>query len=985
MILDKLLKFVSNLKKEHAFNYIDLCHNTEAATLVTDSGALVTIFKIKGLQAIPGDLEWRNAATNLLTAFQTLFKSDGLTVQWVFEKDDNQTVRELVRHTKPSIAAMESIGLDLKDIYNENIKVNRDFVCFESSHIAIWTDFRLIEPQLLKKRQIENASKAADIDLFLADVPNIFMAIKELIVKHKSIVDEFSYNLSRAKILASVLSAEEACQIIKVQYDKESSPNWLAQLIGQLRYIKAPRNGEPNTDGSELFWTKLNQQIASKPFEYKHGGIEIGQTLYKSGMIETFPITVKPFKALVDGIDKNLPFRISFKIMSGKGFDWSIRQSLLAFTSFLSSDNGRVQDEMQYLEKYHESDPMVRFSVSYTTWSNEQETLMYNYSRLDQAVQGWGVSQTVEDKSDEMELYVDTVIGANSKTPSSQTYVPISECIKFLPIDRTAYIWDKGFLLFRTLQGVCFPWTPISPLLKPSIELYIARSRQGKSVLSNSILAALVLSPGNKKLPLAATLDVGPSSIGIHRMIRDRLPDSEKYKVVTYALTLDGDDYINPFEKNPCLDSLFTHQRSFVAGFLLLLAQDSRGQMHQNMEGYVDALIDEVYHFKSGDGDGANVYNPGLLPEVDLWITKTDYKLFENTKWVEIEKELGSAGEWKLAQECCVLSSPILNDFVTVANQSGSLLRMYGDSNDPASPKKEFVLRMTETAKKYPLFTSHSTINFRAARLRSIDLQNVITKDEIIGPRQNGIMFMLALYLGSGDFFMNPDCLKSVDEKYLAHYKEVVKEIRSSDCRLFMDEFHQSSGLKQTIVNVERYMREGGKWGINSALASQQASDFTPTMVAQATSYFFLGGNSIEAVKALKDQFSLSESDFTVLTNNTVHGPKAGGSSLLYVYKTNEGQFSQVLKFPVGPQMLWANSSNPDDLIIKDEIYSVIGSHFGLSVLGELYSGGTAESEIQRRRSDDEYVSKDIVKDIITEILEVAGKRGIPFISKKIA
>ncbi|GGB66129.1 type IVa secretion system protein IcmB [Shewanella inventionis] len=980
MIVDKLFKMLSSLKKEHAFNYLDLCHNTESNTLVTDSGALVTVFKINGLQAIPGEEEWINAANNLLSALQTIFKSDGLTVQWVYEKDDNQTQRELIRHTRPAIDAMNAIGLDLKDIYQENIKVNREWVCFESSHIAIWSDFRLIEPQLLKKRINENASKAVDIDLFLSDVPNIFLSISELIVKHKSVVEEFLYNLGRAKILAQTLTSEEACRVIKVQYDKEASPNWVAQLIGQLRYIKAPKDGEPNDDGSELFWTKLNEQIANKPFEYKNGGqLCIGQTLYKSGMIETFPITVKPFRSLVESIDGNLPFRISFKIMSGKGFDWSLRQNLLAFTSFLSSDNSRVQSEMSHLEKLSETDPFVRMSVSFSTWSNEPETLMYNYSRLDQAVQGWGVSQTLEDKSDEMELYTDTVIAANAKTCATQTYIPISECIKFLPIDRTANIWDKGFLLFRTLQGVCFPWTPISPLLKPSIELYIARSRQGKSVLSNSILAALTLSPGNKVLPLAATIDVGPSSIGIHKMIRDRLPESEKHKVITYVLSLDGDDYINPFEKNPCLDSLFMHQRAFVAGFLLLLSQNSRGEMHENMEGYVDALIEEVYQYKANEG--ATAYNAGILPEVDRWIAENDFTLYEDTKWIEIEKALGDANEWKMAQECCVKSSPILNDFVTVANQSGSLLRMYGDSNDPSSPKKEFVLRMTESAKKYPIFTSHSTLNFRAARLRSIDLQNVITKDEIIGPRQNGIMFMLALYLGSGDFFMNSDCLRAVDSRYLDHYKQVVKEVRSSPCRLFMDEFHQCSGLRQTVVNVERYMREGGKWGINSALASQEAGDFTPTMIRQATSYFFLGGNSVEAVKALQDQFSLSHSDFTVLTDNTVHGPKKGGSSLLYVYKTNEGQFSQVLKFPVGPQMLWANSSNPDDLIIKEEINAKIGSNIGLSLLGEMYSGGTAESEIQRRRSDESVVSKDIVKDIIDEILTVAGKRGIPFLS----
>lgn len=967
-MLDKLLKLASTFKKEHAFNYLDLCHNTEDSILVTESGALLTVLKVNGLQAIPGKNEWVNAAENLNTAFKTLFKSPGITLQWVFEKDDGKTTKELIRHTSPSIAAMEAMNLDLKDIYQENIKVNREFVCYESSYIIIWSDFRLIEPQLLKKRKTQNANKATNIQLYLADVPNIFSTIHELVVKHKSLIDDFHHHMLRAKLLVSTLDCEAACKVVKLQYDKESVESWVPELIGNLRYLKCSDDGKPNDDGSELFWTPLCEQIANKPFDYHARGVlKIGRTFYKTGMIDTFPLTVKPFRSLVDSIDKNVPFRISFKIMSGDSFDWALRSALLTFSSFLSSDNSKVAEEMNLIESMKELDPKVRFSTSFSTWGTDIETLQYNYARLDQAVSGWGIAQIVEDKADEMEAYVDTIAGATSNTCAPQTYVPVSECVKMLPIDRTAYIWDKGFLLFRTLQGVCFPWTPINPLLKPSIELYIARSRQGKSVLSNSILAALALSPGNRVLPLTATIDVGPSSIGMHKLFRDRLPEDMKHLVITYVLSLDGGDFINPFERSPCMSSLFAHQRSFVSGFLLLLSQNSRGEMHPNMEGYIDALIDEVYEEKKGAA--ATPYTPEFNLAIDKWIESTGYTLFNDTKWIEIEMALGDAGEWKLAQECCVQASPILSDFVTVANQSGSLLRMYGDDANPKSPKSEFVLRMIETAKKYPIFTKQSTINLRAARARSIDLQNVITKDEIIGPRQNGIMFMLALYLGSGDFFMNKDCLHNIDERYLEHYKQMVNEIRSSPCRLFMDEFHQCSGLKQTVVNVERYMREGGKWGINSALASQEAKDFTPTMIRQATSYFFLGGSSVEAVKALKDQFSLSESDFTVLTDNTVHGPKAGGSCLLYVYKTNYGQFSQVLRFPVGSQMLWANSSNPDDLNIKDGLFQIMGSNKGLRLLGKKYPSGTAENEIDRRKQDENYLGVDIVKDIITELV----------------
>lgn len=951
-LINTALKLMSVTRKQHLQNYIDIDHNCHDNILVTESGSLVTVIKIQGLLVYPSIPDWKSSADYLLNGLKSIFKSEGHTLQWVYEKDKNKSRKALQLATARALNTMRAHQLDCTDIYQENLKVNEQFVCYEESHIAIWTDNRLIEQSLYAARKKENAQHATPLGLFLSETPNVFGVIKELIDKHLSVIEDFMHTMKNAKIGVELLDGQQACNKIGRSIDSSLPEDWTPRLIGMKRYLKTSNYGEKNLDGSDLFWTKLNEQLGNKSVNYpKTGVVEIGGMNYKSGFIKDFPISIKPFRSLVESLDKDVPYRFSFKIASGKGFDWSIRSVMNGFVAFAHSDNAKVRDEMALLEDNHIHDPNLRLSASFTTWSNNIETLEYNFSRLDQAIQSWGICNTILDTADELETFIDTVIAANPITPSVQTYCPLSDIIKMLPFDRTASLWETGFVIFRTTQDTIFPWTPVSPITKPAIELYIARSRMGKSVLSNAVAAALYFDGGSSGMPYIATIDVGPSSIGIYNLIKDRLPDDKKHMVVTYKMNLDGDDYLNPFEKSPCINGLFDYQRSFVSGLLTLLAQDSTGSMHKNMMGFIDLLISEVYEYKIGSG--SNKYALGLIPEVDEWIEKSDYKLFNDTSWFEIEKELGKANQWHLAGKCAVYSSPVLEDFISVANSSPSLDRLY-NTEGSESVIQEFVLRMTEASRKYRILTKFSTINFKQARLRSIDLQNVISKDTLLGPKQNGVMYTLALYLSSGDFMLNSDCLKQVPNEFMSYYESEILKLRAVSRRLFMDEFHQASGLPQTVTNVERYAREGGKWGINTALASQKHEDFPAVLIDQATSYFFLGGVSKEVAEVYKKKFSLSDTDATALCDNTVHGPKRGGSSLLYVYKTADGQFSQVLRFAVGTQLLWANSTNSDDLVIKDELTKVLGSKAMLKCLSTYYPGSTIEKEVEKRKKINE-------------------------------
>ncbi|MCZ4337770.1 hypothetical protein [Shewanella colwelliana] len=965
-IFDSIFDVFGKFRREAAIDYFDLCHNCDTNTLVTDGGSLVTVMKVHGLQAIDGENEWREAALAIENALKMLFNREGVTFQWVFEKNDHKTLQSLIDATAPNYKAMRDLDLDIKDIMMENIAVNREFVCYESSYIAIWSDLRLIDSQLAKNRIRENSEHALNLDLLLKECPNIFGVISELMVKHSALVEEFLFAMRRGRLDLKELSAHEACNAIKLQYHEGTNRDWSPMLIGDRRHLRTITDGEPNADGSELFWVPIKKQVANKPIEYtKPGVVKIGENYSKTGVVEVFPETLKPFRTLIEKIDKNIPFRLSFKLRSGKGKLWALRQTIFAFTQFAHADNSRVVAEMQKLEANKESVPSIRLSMSFSTTSLQVDKLEYYYSRIEQAIQGWGSSYVTEDKIDEHAAFCSTVVGASANSSLPETYAPVDDVVKLLPFDRTSSVWDHGFTLFRTLQGKMFPWAAINTLTRPAIELYIARSRQGKSVLSNSILMGLVLGGGNVELPYSCTIDVGPSSVGVHQFIKDRLPEHNRHLVETYVMEFDNGDYINPCQKYPCVDSLFPFQREFLHGFLMLLCQNSKGESHVDMEGYLDALISEVYAHKAEESP--TEYVAGLEKGVDEWIKNTQFELNPDTNWREIELALGEADEWDLAGRCAVYSSPVLSEFRDVSRQSRSLERTYGDEMD--GPGAEFRKRVEEASKKYPVFCKHSTKSFAESRLRTIDLQNVLTKDENIGPRQNGLMFNFALYVGSGDFMISKNCLYQIENRFKPHYEKLIARIRALPARLFVDEFHNCGGLRQTVANVEKYFREGGKWGINSALSSQSFVDMTDTMIGQATSYFFLGGVSREVAQKMKEKFSLSESDVKALTDGTVHGPKRDGSCLLYVYKTQDGQFSQTLKFAAGKKLLWVNSTHPEDLTLKEIVTKELGTNDCTTALAEYFPSGTSVDEVERIKASGESTGDilEMIKDRVVE------------------
>src|SRR3546814_14051218 len=98
-------------------------------------------------------------------------------------------------------------------------------------------------------------------------------------------------------------------------------------------------------------------------------------------------------------------------------------------------------------------------------------------------------------------------------------------------------------------------------------------------------------------------------------------------------------------------------------------------------------------------------------------------------------------------------------------------------------------------------------------------------------------MYMLSLFVLAKDFYLNEAALPTMlmPDGFRSHHRSRIKRIRETPKRIVYDEFHRTKSSETVRQQVMLDMREGRKWGIHIALASQLLDDFDKDMVDMAT------------------------------------------------------------------------------------------------------------------------------------------------------
>ena len=187
-----------------------------------------------------------------------------------------------------------------------------------------------------------------------------------------------------------------------------------------------------------------------------------------------------------------------------------------AFLAFSHPDSRAVRDALRGLaEQDADAKAVVRLRLGMLTWvrpEDGEEELARRLGRLQQLAEGWGEAVFSPLVGDPLEAFAASVPGFCCGGTAEPALAPLSDALRLLPWGRPAPLAREAVNhVFRAPDGKMLPWS-CEEGEDHGFELIHGIPGRGKSVLMNSLSLAHVLQGGQARLPLAATIDIGPSS-----------------------------------------------------------------------------------------------------------------------------------------------------------------------------------------------------------------------------------------------------------------------------------------------------------------------------------------------------------------------------------------------------------------------------------------------------------------------------------------
>ncbi len=975
--VDELIASIMLAVRQPIESFIRLETADDANTLVAGDGSLLSFVKILGSRQIIGDAEYRWIVEQATMKLGARFDRPGYAMQIYFARDPWLIGRDIDKSMKSNRNAAQALELNLEDLLNERRRHLTRFLAHEDIYFVLWT-----RPSAINKSEMQAAQRqrADQKWVVAADSQYPMAALEPLRVRHKSYVSGVLAALEEIAIKAKLSNVHEALNAIRGSiYPLLAHEEWRANVPGDPI---PPRVPSKKHDLSDILWPPIRRQLCTGDAEIISPTIvRIGDLYWSSVDMTLGPADPAPFPQLLARlIDSDVPFRVSYLVESGGAAGTAFRSFTSAVLGFSNEVNRQIRESLKALALLSQSEPVVKLRISLATHApaGERKLIENRQAALTQALEAWGYCQASSAGGDPLACVMSSALGIACASTAPAAVAPFRDVVKLLPWQRASSPFEEGPVLFRTADGRMWPYQMGSTLTTTWFDLIFAQPGAGKSVLMNALNLGTVLMAGNSKLPYIAILDIGPSSSGLISLVRDALPIDRRYEAMHFKLRMTPEYAVNPFDTQLGCRHPLPEERAYLTELLTLLCT-SPGQSapYEGMTQLVGLCVDEMYRWR--DDSGANTeprpYLPHVEFEVDEALRRYDIHLPVDPYWWDVVDALfehGAIHECMLAQRHAV---PTLVDAVTAARrpQIRALLEETSIGASAESVIHAFERMIASSVREFPILASVTHFDIGSARVAAVDLQDVAPQGDDIADRQTAIMYMLARHALIRSWWMGPDALRAIPEKYRAHHEARLRDIRESPKRLCFDEFHRTSKTTAVRAQVVRDVREGRKWGVQIVLASQLLDDFSTDMVDLATGVWVCGtAVSERAVNDTAERFGLSDTARWVMRYRLT-GPRPSGAPVLLLLSTNEGRYEQHLVNTLGPVELWALSTSGEDVEVRGRLYVALGAPHARQILAQFFPGGSARQEIRRRvvlRTERGEIESGATSVVINELVE---------------
>jgi len=951
--LDHVLASILVAAKQPVESFIRLETSQDGTCLVADDGSMMSVIQIHGSRQIIGDTEYRWLIEQATTKLGARFDRSGFAIQVYFMRDPHMVGSDLTRAMKGNRAAAQAAGLDLEDLLDERQRHLAQYLAHEEIYFVLWT-----RPKAISQMELKEAIRVRGEQKWVIapDAQHPYTALSPLVSRHKGMVSSMVAVLEELSIKASVYPVHDALAAVRASlYPSLANDDWRANVPGDPLL---PRFSTQQTDASEVLWPPLRRQLCAGDAEIITPTIvRIGDLCWGGVDMTLAPADPSPFPQLLSRlIDGDLPFRVSFLIESAGVENTAFRTFMSAVLAFTNEVNRQIRESLKALQELAQSEPVVRLRISLATYAPAREIKLVEMrlAALTQALESWGYCQGSSAGGDPLEATLSSALGIAPASTAPPAIAPLSEVIKLLPWQRASSPFTEGAVVFRTADGRIWPYQPGSALTTTWFDLIFAQPGSGKSVLMNALNLGTILSAGNACLPYIAILDIGPSSSGLISLVRDALPLERRHEAMHFKLKMAPEYAVNPFDTQLGCRYPLPEERSYLCELLTLLCTPP-GQTapYDGMAQLVGLCVDEMYRWRddSGANTEARPYLINIEAEVDEALKKYNLHLPVDPYWwdvVDALYEVGAYHECMLAQRHAV---PTLVDAVTAARrpQIRALLEETSIGSSAESIIHAFDRMIASAVREFPILSAVTRFDIGTTRIAAVDLQDVAPQGDDAADRQTAVMYMLARHVLVRSWWLGPDSIRLMPEKYRPYHEERFRDIREAPKRLCFDEFHRTSKTQSVRSQVVRDMREGRKWGVQIVLASQLLEDFSNDMVDMATGVWICGtAVSERAIVATAERFGLSDTARWVMRYRLT-GPRSSGAPVLLLLSTNEGRYEQHLINTLGPIELWALSTSREDVDLRNRLYDVLGAPMARRILSRFFPGGSARQEIRRR------------------------------------
>ncbi|MDY0029753.1 MAG: type IV secretion protein IcmB [Pseudobdellovibrionaceae bacterium] len=924
-------------------------------TLASSDGSLVSYFKVDGSRQIIGEEEYNFLVDAATVKLGAKFDRQGHAMQIYFTRDPNRIRPHLADQMEASNITAENIGIEVEDLLDERVKNLSNILSYEECYFVLWTRGGVMS-KAETQRAREDKQKQMKNWVNAPYGQNPLAAVEALRTRHKSYVTAIEQALNELGIRAELLEVHDALRAIRNNmFPSKAHQNWRACLPGDPISPRAPTS---RIDLSDIIWPPLRTQIAVGDARLTGGPVVQIDDLNWAGADMTLgPMEATPFPALLNRLyDSKVPFRISFLIEGGGAESSQFRSFVATLMSVTNSLNKQIKYSLEGLQVMARSEPVVKFRVSFATWApkSSPNLILDRLSILMQSVESWGYAQVSDVSGDPLDCIMSSAMGIHCAGTAPTAVAPMREVMKLVPWQRPSSPFSHGAIILRTPDGKSWPYQTGTNLTTTWFDLIFAQPGAGKSVLMNTLNLGTILSPGLSKLPFVAIIDIGPSSSGLVSLVKEALPVTRQTEAAYYRLQMSRQFAINPFDTQLGCRQPLMDERSYLVELLVLLSTPpGHDKPYDGIQQLAGLVVDEMFRWR--DDTSANAeprpYLPRLDADIDELIQKHGIHLPTDPYWWDVVDrlfEIGLVEEAAIAQRYAV---PTLGDAITASRrpQIRTLLEETSVGFSTESVINAFERMITSAIREYPILSSVTQFEISGARVCSLDLMDVSPQGDDTADRQTSIMYMLARHALVRSWWVGPESLQFIPEKYRFYHETKLQDLAETPKRLCYDEFHRTSSSVSVRSQVIRDVREGRKRGVQIVLASQLLDDFDDDMVDLATGVWVLGtAVSDKAVDNIRDRFGLSATARSIIRYKLT-GPRAGGAPALLILGTNEGRYEQHLINTLGPIELWAFATSVEDVLVRNQLYSKYGAGRARQILAAAFPSGSARNEIKRR------------------------------------